>query len=278
VRHASCLRRISVTVWGMTTAVLDNVRVVLVEPTHPGNIGASARALKTMGLSRLRLVAPAGFPSAEATARASGADDVLYAAEVVSRYEDALRDCRLVIGASARVRSIAWPELVPAECAARLVEAAAVGPVALVFGPEHSGLSNAELDRCHYLVRIPAHPAYSSLNLAAAVQILAYEIRRAAERAQSDVQAAEAPEAKATAQEMEGLMAHLEETLTDIGFLKPAQPNRLMRRLWRLFNRARLERTEIDILRGILKSVQRRAVGGRGEAGSDHTGQPNEGP
>jgi tRNA (cytidine32/uridine32-2'-O)-methyltransferase len=261
----------------MATAVCNNIKVVLVEPTHPGNIGASARALKTMGLSRLCLVAPARFCSAEATARASGADDVLYAAEVVSRYEDALRDCRLVIGASARTRSIAWPELVPPECAARLVAAAASGPVALVFGREHSGLSNAELDRCHYLVRIPANPAYGSLNLAAAVQILAYEIRKAADRGQPAA-GADVPEALATAQEMAGLMAHLEEALTDIGFLNPAQPKRLMRRLWRLFNRARLERTEVDILRGILRSVQRCAVGGSGEAGPDHKGQPNDRP
>jgi len=260
----------------MATAVCDNIKVVLVEPTHPGNIGASARALKTMGLLRLCLVAPTRFPSAEATARASGADDVLYGAEVVAAYEDALRDCGLVIGTSARPRSIAWPELGPEDCAARLVEAAASGPVALVFGREHSGLSNAELDRCHYLVRIPANPVYSSLNLAAAVQILAYEIHKAADRGQPAAAGGKAPEALATAEEVEGLMAHLEEVLTDVGFLKPAQPKRLMRRLWRIFNRARLERTEIDILRGILRSVQRCAAGGSGEAGSDHKGRPND--
>jgi tRNA (cytidine32/uridine32-2'-O)-methyltransferase len=197
---------------------------------------------------------------------------------VVSAYDDALRDCGLVMGTSAKPRSIAWPELGPEECTARRVEAAASGPVALVFGREHSGLSNAELERYHYLLRIPANPAYSSLNLAAAVQILAYEIRKATERGSPVVCRTDVSEALATAQEMAGLMAHLEEALTDTGFFKPAQPKRLMRRLWRLFNRARLERTEVDILRGILNSVQRCAVGGSGEAGSDPKGQPKDRP
>lgn len=241
----------------MATAIRDNVKVVLVEPTHPGNIGASARALKTMGLSRLCLVAPSCYPSAEATARASGADDVLYEAEVVSAYEDALRDCRLVVGTSARPRTIVWPELGPKECAGRLVEVAAAGPVALVFGREHSGLTNAELDRCHYLVRIPANPAYSSLNLAAAVQILAYEIRLALASGAYE-RPSGSPE-PATAEEMQGFMGHLEQVLGEIGFLNPGQPRQLMRRLWRLFNRAGVDRTEVNILRGILTAVQRAA-------------------
>lgn len=241
----------------MATAVYDNIKVVLVEPTHPGNIGAAARALKTMGLSRLSLVAPSRFPSAEATARASGADDVLHDAEVVPGYEDALRGCGLVIGTSARARTIPWPKLLPDECATKLVQAAAAGPVALVFGREHSGLRNVELDRCHYLVQIPANPAYSSLNLAAAVQIVAYEIRLALARGVDD-RPSGSPE-PATAEEMQGVMGHLEQVLSEIGFLNPAQPRQLMRRLRRLFNRAQLDKTEVNILRGILTAVQRTA-------------------
>ncbi len=246
----------------MATAVCDNIKVVLVEPTHPGNIGAAARALKTMGLSHLCLVAPRHFPSAEATARASGADDVLHRAEVVATYEDALRDCGLVVGTSARRRTITWPELGPEECAGRLVEAAAAGPVALVFGREHSGLSNTELDRCQYLVRIPANPAYSSLNLGAAVQVLAYELHMAALGAgKNELSKPTDQDRPATAEEMEGFMGHLQEVAHQIGFLHPAHPRLLMRRLRRLFHRSQPDRTEINILRGFLKAVQRATQG-----------------
>ena len=241
----------------MSVSAHSNVKIVLVEPSHPGNIGAVARALKTMGLSRLCLVAPKLYPNAEATARASGADDVLHAAEVVASYEEALRGCQLVMGTSARPRTIAWPELEPRTCAEKLVEAAARGPVALVFGREHSGLTNAELDHCHYLVRISANPAYSSLNLAAAVQVLAYEIRRAVEGRGRAVVVSEGEKVPATAEETEGFFWHLEKVLTMTGFLTPAQPKQLMRRLRRLFNRAQPDRTEINILRGLLKSVER---------------------
>ena len=241
----------------MPDVVYENIKVILVEPTHPGNIGAVARAMKTMGLSHLRLVGPKLFPSAEATARASGADDVLYTAEVVASYEAALRGCGLVVGTSARPRTIAWPELDPRICAEKLVEAAATGPVALVFGREQSGLTNAELDRCHYLVRIPASPAYSSLNLAAAVQVLSYEIRRAAEGRCYAGRVVQGPEAPATAAQMDGFFEHLEAVLIRTGFLKPAHPKQLMRRLRRLFNRAQPDSTEINILRGMLKSIER---------------------
>jgi len=239
--------------------VYGSLRVVLVEPSHPGNIGAAARAMKTMGLSNLWLVSPKRFPDAEATARASGADDLLYRARVVESYGQALDGCGLVVGASARRRTVSWPQLDPRHCARQVVAAASKLPVALVFGREHSGLTNAELERCHYLVQIPANPAYSSLNLAAAVQILAYEIRMAVVTSGgAEVDRPERLEL-ATTGEMQGVMGHLEQVLSEIGFLNPAQPRQLMRRLRRLFNRAQLDKTEVNILRGILTAVQRTA-------------------
>ena len=157
------------------------VRIVLVSTSHPGNIGAAARAMKTMCLDRLCLVRPASFPSAEASARASGAADVLQRAAVVADLDEALDGCRFVVGASARQRALPWPLLGPRDCARRVIAEAAHGEVAVVFGNEQSGLSNEELQRCHVLTQIPANPDYSSLNLAMAVQVLAYELRIAAE-------------------------------------------------------------------------------------------------
>ncbi len=235
---------------------MNNIRIVLVGTTHPGNIGASARAMKTMCLERLCLVSAKIYPSAEATARASGADDVLARAEVFEGLDDALKGCRLVIGASARRRTVDWPMLDPREAAARLRVEAEAGPVALVFGREHSGLSNAELDRCHYLVQIPANPDYSSLNLAASVQVLGYEIMRAHAERVSDAPAA-VPDA-APSEDMEGLFAHLEQALIDIDFLNRGQSKKLLRRLRRLFLRARPDEVEVNILRGILSAAQGR--------------------
>jgi TrmH family RNA methyltransferase len=235
--------------------------------------------MKTMGLSRLALVSPARFPSAEATARASGADDVLYHAVLFEDLPAAVADCVLTVGTSARRRTLEWPELSAREAATVLLEAASKGPVAVVLGRESSGLTNAELERCQYLVRIPANPEYSSLNLATAAQVVAYELWVAAVGtalpatggragaagvgrevgAVSRPQGLVAPEEEgvtvATAAELEGLLAHLEQTATAIGFLDPAAPRYLMRRLWRLFQRARLDRTEVNILRGFLKAV-----------------------
>ncbi len=248
----------------MERRTLDNIKVILVEPTHPGNIGAAARAMKTMGLTRLCLVAPGQFPSAEATARASGADDVLHAAQVVVSFGDALRECGLVIGTSARPRTIDWPELGMEAGCVKAVEVAASSPVGLVFGRERSGLTNTELDRCHYLVRIPANPEYSSLNLGAAVQVLAYELRMAALRADEIKPVTEVGNSPATGEEMEGFMSHLEEVAYGVGFLNPSQPRLLMRRLRRLFNRAQPDTTEINILRGFLKAVQRAVRDRRG--------------
>lgn len=241
---------------------LARIRFVLVETTHTGNIGAAARALKTMGLSRLELVAPKQRPDAEALARASGADDVLAGAGVHATLPEALAGCRLVIGASARLRSVEWPLLDPAECARRLIAEAADGDVAVVMGRESSGLTNDELARCHYLVHIPTNPEFSSLNLASAVQVLAYEVRRAVREANGE-RLEEAARDLAAADEMEGFYEHLLETLLQIGFSDPEQSRTLMKRLRRLFNRARPDRVELNILRGMLSAAQGRKTQGR---------------
>ncbi len=239
------------------TASLARIRFVLVETTHTGNIGAVARAMKTMGLSRLELVAPKHPIDAEALARASGADDLLERAGIHAHLVDALAGCRLVIGASARLRTVEWPLLEPPICARQLLDEAATGDVALVFGRESSGLSNAELARCQALVHIPTNPDFSSLNLAAAAQVLAYEIRRTAREDQGE-RLVDPPRDLATADELEGFHGHLATTLVDIGFGDPGQSHKLMRRLRRLFNRARPDRIEINILRGILSAAQGR--------------------
>lgn len=237
-------------------AALARLRVVLVETSHPGNIGAAARAMKVMGLSRLYLVRPQRFPCAEATARASGADDLLTRAVVCDSLDEALTGCSMVMGASARLRSLPWP-LSDARSAAQRATAAALAgqEVALVFGREHSGLSNEELQRCHYLLHIPANPGYSSLNLAAAVQVVSYELRMALLGEEPLV--ADAGD-YASADELESFYAHLEQTLVAVGFLDPANPRQVMRRLRRLYNRARTERVELNILRGILTETQKR--------------------
>jgi TrmH family RNA methyltransferase len=235
------------------------VRFVLVSTSHPGNIGAAARAMKTMCLDRLVLVSPVSFPSAEASARASGAADVLQRAAVVANLDEALSGCRFVVGASARQRSLPWPLLGPRDCARRVLAEAGQGEVAVVFGNEQSGLSNEELQRCHILTQIPANPDYSSLNLAMAVQIVAYELRLAAGGEAGLPVAREAP--LANAGDMEYFYQHLERVLRDSGFLDPANPKHLMLRLRRLFNRAELDENEVAILRGILSAVARDAPG-----------------
>lgn len=246
---------------------LNRIRVVLVETSHPGNIGAVARAMKNMGLAELVLVKPRVFPHAEATARASGADDLLVRAQVVESLEAAIADCVLVVGASARSRTIPWPLMQPRDCARRmLAEAARGAKVALVMGREKSGLSNAELERCRVHVHIPANPDYPSLNLAAAVQVLAYELRMAALEAESALPEGamlERDQPLATAAELEGLYAHFERTLAALDFYDPDNPRQLMRRLRRLFNRAELDRMEVNILRGILAAAEK-AAGGDG--------------
>ena len=231
-----------------------SIRIVLVGTTHPGNIGAVARAMKNMGLSDLALVDPRYFPHEEATARASGAHDLLENAMRVETLPEAIADCVYVAGASARPRSINWPCLDCRDAAARLLEESSNGKVAAVFGPEKTGLSNSDLDHCDTLMTIPTHPDFSSLNLAMAVQVLTYEIR-AAQVDKHPSYEADAP--LATSAELERFYGHLEQVLTDLQFLDPDNPRYLMRRLRRLFIRARPDQNELNILRGILTSVER---------------------
>jgi TrmH family RNA methyltransferase len=228
------------------------IRIVLVNPTHPGNIGAAARAMKTMGLSRLHLVTPEHFPHADASARASGADDLLVNAAVCDNLEAALSGCALVFGASARHRRMEWPERTPRQAAEEAH--GCIGEVAFVFGREHSGLTNQELAHCNALVHIPCDTEFSSLNLAAAVQVIAYELRLASLESPAAHDGVERP---ADAAAIERFHAHLEETLIAIGFLDPANPRKLMQRLRRLFGRVRLDDNEVNILRGVLTQVQK---------------------
>ena len=236
---------------------LSHIRIVLVGTTHPGNIGAVARAMRNMALTRLYLVQPKFFPHEDATARAAGAGQVLADAVVCDSLPAALADCTLVIGASARPRSIELPPLEPHGCAGQVLAHAVSGEVALVFGPEHSGLSNAELDLCQQRVCIPSNPDFPSLNLAAAVQVLAYEIYR---QAGALPVAPQAPSSAATRDEVERMFAHLEQTLCALNFLLPNNPQRSMRRLRALVNRAAPDQNEIQILRGILSATGRAIV------------------
>ena len=248
---------------------LQNIRVVLVNTSHAGNVGGAARAMKNMGLSRLVLVDPEDFPSSDAVARASGATDILDEAQVVATLEEALAGCTLVLGTSARDRRIPWPLLDPRECArASLERAEQGGEVALVFGREYAGLTNEELQRCHFHVHIPSSPEFSSLNLAAAVQVLTYEVRMAWLAAQGQPTKMEKLETTAmldaqpvTADELEHYFGHLEQTLIEIGFLDPAKPRHLMPRLRRLYGRSGISKLEMNILRGILTETQKAVRG-----------------
>lgn len=235
-----------------------NVRIILVGTTHPGNIGATARAMKNMGLTDLVLVNPKIFPHEDATARASGAEDILETIRVVSSLDDALRDCSYVAGTSARARSIGWPSMTPRECAQRLIAESAHGMTAVVFGPEKSGLTNDDVDRCNTLLTIPTEPGFSSLNLAMAVQVVTYELRVAGMTQEEPPEAAESP--PATSEERENFYAHLEQVLTTSGFLDPDNPRLLMRRLRRLFAKAELDQNEVNILRGMLAALDPRAA------------------
>lgn len=233
---------------------LDRVRIVLSRPSHPGNIGAAARAMKTMGLSRLYLVSPKDFPSGEACARASNALDVLERAVVCASLDEALSGTVLAAALTARRRDLAVPVRWAREAAAEIVATAPAGDVALLFGNESHGLSNEELARCRIPVMIPTSADYSSLNLGAAVQVMCYELRLAA----LDPGIAQPPEYEpATFEEIRQFYEHLEQALTESGFLDPAHPKRLIPRLHRLFDRAGLEKEEVSILRGMLKTFQK---------------------
>ena len=236
----------------MATDPLKNIRIVLCETAHPGNIGAAARALKTMGLGRLHLVAPERFPDPQAEWLASGATDVLCRARVHPTLDDALAGSALTVACTARPREIAVPMVTAREAAARIVEAARSQPAALVFGNETYGLTGAEVGKCQLLASIPANPAYRSLNVAAAVQLFAYELRLAA--LGPGTRGGKTP-ARATHDELERFFEHLERAMLDHGFLNPDHPKKLMPRLRRLFNRAQLEHEEVNILRGVIKAL-----------------------
>ena len=240
--------------------MLGRVRIVLSHTSHPGNIGAAARAMKTMGLSRLVLVNPKRFPDPEAVSRAVGADDVLDRAVVCSSLDEALSGCVFALAASARHRSLGPEPMQAREAAPVVLTRAAEGDVALVFGNETAGLSNAEVQRCQATAFIPANPEYTSLNLGAAVQLLCYELRLAAFAGRPPVITKTIPFASplATNDDVERFYAHLERVMIATEFLDPNQPKRLMPKLRRLFGRSELERDEINILRGVLDAVEKK--------------------
>ena len=240
-------------------SLADSPRVVLVGTQHPGNIGSAARAMKTMGLGRLMLVAPERFPDRDAYALSAGANDVLDRAEVHATLADALADCRLVIATTARQRTVPMPELSPREGAQRIIEAQSLGQVALVFGRERTGLENEELQLCHAAICIQANPDYSSLNLAAAVQVVAYEWRMAtlAMRGPQVAAIADPDDLPADHAQMESFFSHLGAFLDDIDFHKGKAPDMVTQRLRRLFLRAHPDPRELRILRGILSDTQR---------------------
>src|SRR5690554_2832095 len=255
----------------LESLVLEKIRVVLVNTSHPGNIGGAARAMKNMGLTSLFLVDPKKYPHNDASARAAGADDILENAQVVATLEEALQGCSVVLGTSARDRRIPWPLLDPREAAQKCLQvwqADHEAEVALVFGREYAGLTNTELQRCQYHIHIPADPEFSSLNLATAVQVLTYEMRMA--WLKETEQPTHMPEVEATGmlgsapathESLELFYEHLQQTLIDIEFLDPEKPRHLMARLRRVYGRSQLKKSEVNILRGILTETQKAARG-----------------
>lgn len=237
---------------------LDNVRVVLSHTSHPGNIGGAARAMKTMGLGSLYLVNPKSFPDREAERRAAGAWDILNNASICANLDQALSGTVLAAAVTARSRDLSHEVFDARQGALELVSHARQGPVALVFGTEMSGLTIQEVSKCQIIVHIPADPRYSSLNLASAVQVMAYELRMALPESGSAPATATAAGTLARFDEIELLLQHLERVAIGSGFLDPDEPKRLMQRLRRLFARARLEKEEINILRGILGACEKR--------------------
>ena len=236
--------------------MLDSINIVLSHTSHPGNIGAAARAMKTMGLFQLTLVKPKNFPSMEATVRASKADDVLKNATVVDTLDEGLKQFSLVVGTSSRSRHLDVPLLTARELAEKIRDEYQNEKVAILFGTENSGLTNEELSRCHYHVYIPANPDYCSLNLASAVQLISYELRVAhLGSSVKDIEKEPAP--IVTGEQMEGFYQHLEQTLIQVGYHNPDHPKLLMSRLRRLYNRTRPDHSEMQILRGMLTSIQK---------------------
>jgi tRNA (cytidine32/uridine32-2'-O)-methyltransferase len=250
----------------MVNSLLNHVRIVLVNTSDCRNIGSAARAMKTMGLSELVLVDPIEMPNGQAQALSAGASDVLANAKVVSTLEEAISDCGLVVGTSARSRTLPWPMLDPRGCGEKLIEEAHSFPVALIFGRESSGLTNDELQLCHFHVQIPANPDYSSLNLAMAVQTLSYEVRMSYLAVESKkhneipiIATPDEDEEYPVVEETERLYQHFEDALKATGFIVPSHPGLVMTKLRRLLNRARPDNKEVKMLRGMLASVERAA-------------------
>ncbi len=235
--------------------MFERIQIVLIHTSHPGNIGASARAMKTMGFKHLTLVSPKYFPDPQATALASTASDILDQALCVNRLDEALADRTYIIGSSARTRHLSAPQLSVRACAEHLAEKAAGENIAILFGEERTGLSNEALDRCHAYLQIPSSAEYSSLNLSQAVQIVCYELRQALSTHESKVESSVKP--YANDQEVEAYLQHLERLMIRTEFLDPKFPKRLMSRLHRLYLRARPEKQEINILRGILTAIEK---------------------
>lgn len=241
------------------------IQFVLVETSHPGNIGAVARAIKTMGFNQLVLVNPRVFPDQEATARASGANDVLEQALVVNTLDEALSDSEIIIGTSVRERQISWPTFSPRETATKLKHSftsESISKASILFGRERTGLENEELDKANWQVRIPANPEYSSLNLASAAQIIAYELRTELIEIEPEITSEPSKlqlrQRIATYDEMQSYYAHLEKTLLRLDFIKVNPPTKLLRKINRLYNRADVSFEELQILRGILTAIDKK--------------------
>lgn len=245
---------------------MKNIRIVLINTSHPGNIGSTARAMKTMALDQLYLVSPKSFPDEQATMMASGADDLLAKAVVVASLEEAISDCTLVMGTSARMRRVRWPQYEPREAVETIYQDDSEN-IAILFGTERIGLTNEELDVCHSLINIPTNPEYGSLNVASAVQILSYELRLAqldhqpekrAELLSESISNEKDQSELATATEFEGFIAHGEKLMQEIDFLDANHPEKLLRQFRRIFSRAHLTKREINILRGIFANTQKK--------------------
>ncbi len=231
------------------------IRIVMVETSHPGNIGGAARAMKNMAIDQLYLVNPVLFPHRDAKSRSSGAEDLLEKAVICDNLPQALEGCSLVFGASARsLRTLPWPQVDARGCAATVAARDENSEVAILFGREDAGLTNEELALCNYLVHIPCNPDFSSLNIAAAIQVICYELYQARIGEWQGTPSSNA-DRPATAEELENFFIHLEETMLAINYLDPGKPRQLMRRMRRLFNRAEMEKTEVKILRGVLSNV-----------------------
>ena len=236
----------------------ENIRFVLMGTTHSGNIGAAARAMKTMGITDLALVKPEDFPSAQATSRASGADDLLFNADVCQTVDQAIKDSKLVIGTTARKRHLDIPVIDAREAASMLVKESQSHQVSLIFGKERYGMTNEEVERCHYLVRLPTVESFSSLNLASAVQVLSYECRMAAMQNTHKPEALELDDGRVNAEVMEGFYQHYFNVMEKALYLRKEGHESLKTKIRLLYNRSRLKRHEIDILRGFLSKLDKK--------------------